>query len=74
MHPTNPRILKSIPATCAMLAHYAGFEVISSIAMDDFDPVAFVRERTRAALNRLKAEGVQSTMSAEEVLRITRER
>jgi hypothetical protein len=74
VHPTNPRILKSIPAACAMLAHYAGFEIISSMEMEDFDPAAFVRERTRAALIRLKAEGIEPTMSAEEVLRMTRGR
>jgi hypothetical protein len=75
VHPTNPTILKSIPAACAMLAHYdAGFEIISSMEMDDFDPVAFVRKRTRTALDRLKAEGIEPTMSAEEVLRMTRGR
>ncbi len=74
VHPTNPRILKSIPAACAMLATYAGFDIISSMEMEDFDPIAFVRERTRAALNRLKADGIEPTMSAEEVLRITRGR
>ena len=57
-----------------MLATYAGFEVISAIAMEDFDPVLFVRDRTRAALERLKSDGVKPTMSAEEVLRLTRER
>jgi hypothetical protein len=74
VHPTNPRILKSVPATCAMLAHYAGFEIIPSLEMEDFDPVAFVRERTRVALDRLKADGIKPTMSAEEILRMTRER
>ena len=57
-----------------MLAMHAGFEVLPLLAMEDFDPEVFVRERTRAALERLKAKGVKPTMTAEEVLRLTRER
>ena len=74
VHPSNPRILKSIPAACAMLATYAGFDVIPSLAMEDFDPEAFVLERTRRALKHLRSQGVKPTMTAEEVLRLTRER
>lgn len=74
IHPTNPRILKSIPAVCAMLATYAGFEVVSSIQMEDFDSDLFIRTRTLAALERLREQGVKPTMTAEEVLRMTRER
>jgi len=74
VHPTNPRILKSIPRACAMLATYAGFEVISALEMEDFDPEKFIRRRTRDALRRLREEGVAPTMSAEEVLRLTRGR
>lgn len=74
IHPSNPHILKSIPSACAMLAMHAGFEVLPSLAMVDFDPELFVRERTRVALERLKAKGVKPTMTAEEVLRLTRER
>lgn len=74
VHPSNPRILKSIPPACAMLAMYAGFEVVPSLVMENFDPEAFVRQRTRAALESLRRKGVKPTMSAEEVLRLTRER
>lgn len=74
VHPTNPRILKSIPQACAMLARYAGFEIISALEMEDFDPDKFVRRMTQEALQRLKEEGVSPTMSAEEVLRLTRGR
>ena len=72
VHATNPRILKSIPAACAMLATYAGFEVIGPMALEDFDPVAFVKDRTRAALARLQSEGIEPSMTAEELLRLTR--
>ncbi|BCH24113.1 hypothetical protein [Mesorhizobium sp. L-8-3] len=73
IHPTNVRILKSIPAACAMLAIYAGFDVIGSMLMDEFDADEFIRDHTRAALDRLKREGIQPTMTTEEVLKLTRE-
>ena len=57
-----------------MLATYEGFEVISALEMEDFDPEKFVRRRTQEALRRLKEEGVAPTMSTEEVLRLTRGR
>lgn len=72
IHPTNPRIIKNIPAICAMLAIYAGFEVMTSLQAADFDPDRFIRERTRAALKDLQDKGIKPSMSAEEVLRMTR--
>jgi hypothetical protein len=72
VHLSNPRIMKRIPAICAMLAVYAGFEVLTQLQAADFDPDRFIRERTRAALKELKAKGIRPTMSAEEVLRMTR--
>jgi hypothetical protein len=74
VHPTNPNILKSIPRACAMLARYAGFEIIEADELEGFDPVEFVRRHTSAALELLKQQGVKPTMSAEELLKITRER
>jgi hypothetical protein len=72
IHPTNVRILKSIPPTCAMLATEAGFDLLSSMAMEEFDADDFIRDSARAALDRLKAQGIQPTMSAEELLKLTR--
>lgn len=72
IHPTNVRVLKSIPAACAMLAIYAGFEVISNMLMEEFDADEFIRDHTRAALDRLRQEGIEPTMTAEEVLSLTR--
>lgn len=73
IHPTNPRILKSIPSACAMLAKYAGFEVISADTLADFDLEEFVRLGTKAALERLKEQNIRPTMTAEELLRMTRD-
>lgn len=74
VHPTNPAILKSIPRSCAMLAVYAGFEVIDPDEMANFDPVAWVKRHTRAAIARLKNRGIKPTMSSEELMKITRDR
>lgn len=74
VHPTNPRVLKSIPPTCAMLATYAGFDIVPALELDTFDPGEYVRRRTHEALERLRAAGMEPTMTAEELLRMTRER
>jgi hypothetical protein len=72
IHPTNIRILKSIPAACAMLATYAGFDIVNSMVMEEFDADDFIRDHTRIALERLKSQGLEPTMSAEDVLKLTR--
>lgn len=73
VNPTNPRILKSIPSTCAMLARYAaGFDIVDAMSLEDFDAAAFIKQRTREAIERLQREGIEPTMTAEELLRLTR--
>jgi hypothetical protein len=73
VHPTNPNILKSIPRACAMLATYAGFEVVDADELAAFDPGEFIRRHTQAALMRLAQQNVVPTMSAEELMRLTRD-
>lgn len=72
VHPTNARIVKSIPPMCADLARHAGFEVISPGEMEDLQIEEFVRLRTEAALAVLRDRGIRPTMSLEELLSITR--
>ncbi len=74
VHPTNPRVLKSIPWACAMLANYAGFEVLTPDELEAFDLDDFVRKGTRRALEELRKRGIRPTMTAEELMRITREK
>jgi hypothetical protein len=74
LHPTNPAILKTIPAACAMLAKSVGFEVIGADELEMFDPVDFVRRHTRQALDYLKSRGIKPRMSAEELRKITRDK
>ena len=72
VHPTNPRILKSIPRICAMLAKDAGFEILDADELANFDLEKFVRDRTRAALRTLGEQGIRPTMTANELLKLTR--
>lgn len=74
VHPTNPRVLKSIPRACAMLAIYAGFEVIDPDELVNFDPEEFIRHHTRSALRRLRERNIRPTMTADELEKLTRER
>ena len=74
VHLTNPRILKSIPPACAMLAKYAGFEDLSPDELEEFDLEEFVKRRTAEALEALRERNIKPTMTAEELLKITRDR
>ncbi|MGO9742879.1 MAG: hypothetical protein ACLPN5_15490 [Roseiarcus sp.] len=74
IHPTNPRILKTIPSVCANLAREAGFDFLSAVALDDFDVGAYIKKKARESIDELKRRHVRPTMTADELLRITRER
>jgi len=74
VHPSNPRILKTIPRACAMLAKYAGFEVIDADELEAFDLQGFIRNHAQRALTRLKDASVMPTMSVEELMRLTRDK
>lgn len=74
IHLTNPRILKSIPAACAMLAKYAGFEVLTAVELEEFDLEGFVKSRTHEALASLRDRDIRPTMTAEEIMKLTRDR
>ena len=50
IHPTNARVLKSIPRICAMLAKDAGYDIIDTDELLNFNLEEFVREHTRKAL------------------------
>jgi len=74
VHPTNPRILKSIPRACAMLARYvAGFDIMDADELATFDAEEFIRRQTKRALETLREQNVLPTLSVEELMKITRE-
>lgn len=73
VHRTNPRILKTIPRACAMLAKYAAdFEVIDADDLDNFNTDEFIRHQTQAAIDQLGKRGIEPSMSAEDLMKITR--
>ena len=75
VHPTNSRMLKSIPRACAMLAQYvAGFDVVDADELATFDAEEYIRRQTKNALERLREKNILPTMSAEELMKITRDR
>jgi hypothetical protein len=75
VHRTNHRIVKVIPRACAMLAFYcAGFVTMDLDELDRMDIDEFIRIKTKEALDKLQAAGVAPTMSAEQLMRLTRGR
>jgi hypothetical protein len=75
VHPTNYRIVKVIPRACTMLALYiAGFVSFDLDELETMNVEEFVRTRTKEALEKLAAAGLSPTMTAEELLKLTRGR
>ena len=72
VHPTNPRILKTIPRACALLANYAGFEFLLPDELDHFDIDNFIRKKASEAIRKLKEKNIRPTMTADELMRMTR--
>jgi hypothetical protein len=59
VHPTNPRILKTIPRACALLAKNAGFDFLLPDELDQFDVDTFIKRKASDAIRRLKEKGVR---------------
>lgn len=73
IYPEDPNIIKSIPRACAMLAkEVAGFEELDPDELIEWNVLEYVRRKTRAALAALRGQGVKPTMSADELLKLTR--
>ncbi len=72
LHPTNPRILKSIPRECSELARSAGFEIILADDLETFDADEFVRQRAADAVDSLQRDGVKPIMTPEQLHALTR--
>jgi hypothetical protein len=73
LHPSDPTARGAIPRVCAVLANYlAGFDTFDVGNLEGFDVEAYIKNRMQVALADLRARGIQSSMTAEEVLAITR--
>lgn len=72
IHPTNPRLLKTIPRACAWLANYVGFDFLSPDELDQFDLDDFIKRKASDAIRKLQEKGIHPTMTADELMKITR--
>lgn len=72
LHPTNPRILKTIPRNCAPLAESVGFQIIYPDDLEAFDAADFIRTRSKRVTDGIKESGLLPNLTAEELHRLTR--
>ncbi len=73
-HPSNIQARGAIPRVCTLLARYsAEFETFELDQVGDLDLADYVTRRTDAALSELGQANIRPVLSAEEILRMTRE-
>jgi hypothetical protein len=73
IHPSNSKIVKTIPRACAMLARYAaGFIDLDLDQLENLNLEDFVRAQTKKALTSLRDRGITPKMSVEELMKLTR--
>ena len=73
LHPTNLRIVKTIPRACAMLAQRAGFAVLDLDTLAETSLPELVRDNLQKALAGLKGRGITPTMTAAALMKLMRE-
>jgi hypothetical protein len=74
VHYKNPNILKTIPRACAWLAMDAGFHYLTAEELMNFDADTFVRRTAKFALDELRERQIRPSMTAAELMKITREK
>jgi hypothetical protein len=73
VHLTNPRIIKTIPRPCAMIAKSLGFETFEIDELAELDLVDLVRNKLENALAELRQKGISPSLSAEDLMKLMRE-
>lgn len=74
IHPSNPKIIKTINKECAMLARYvANFSIISASELVDFNVDKFVKANFEKAMAKLEAQGALPGTNAQTLLKILRD-
>jgi hypothetical protein len=69
----DPNVIKTLPKICAMLAkHLADFEELDPEEIVNWNPVEYIRRKTREALESLRERNIKPTMSADDLLKMTR--
>lgn len=72
VHRTNPRIMKTIPRVCAMLAKSVGFQSFDVNELAELDLPEMIKDNLNRALERLKEQGVSPIMTAAELMKLMR--
>jgi hypothetical protein len=71
----NPKIQKTLPRVCAQVAkEVANFETMEIDELENLDFDSFIKNSTRSALAKLSLQGVKPTMTADQLLKITRDK
>ena len=73
VHLSNPRIIKTIPRPCAMLAKSLGFEPVEIEDLVELDIEDLVRGKLENALAKLHQRGIAPTISAEDLMKLMRD-
>lgn len=74
LHPTNPRILKLVPRSCASLAKSIGFEIVPSDDLEQFDPDEYIESRSKRVVSDLTRSGREPKISANELHELLRKK
>jgi hypothetical protein len=75
VHKGNPNIQKTLPRVCAQVAkEIANFETMEIDELENFDIESFIKNSTRKTLEGLSQKGIRPTMTAEELLKFTRDK
>lgn len=72
VHLTNPKIIKTIPRPCAMLAQSIGFQTFDLDELAELNVSDLVRENLEKSLRELKQRGISPEISAEELMKLMR--
>lgn len=73
LHPTNLRIVKTIPRACALLAQHAGFAVLDLDTLAETSLPELVRKNLEEALARIRDRGLRPSMTVAELMKLMRE-
>jgi hypothetical protein len=73
VHLTNPRIVKTIPRPCAMIAKSLGFSTFEIHELEELDMEDLVRSKLEEAIKDLRRKGISPTLSADELMKLMRD-
>ena len=73
MHPTNVRILKSLPRVCALLARSVGFEMFEIDDLENMDTSTIARQNIERALRELAEQGISPQINSEQLMKLLRD-